>query len=87
MESAYFDRIGDHEKAVLLVEGIMKTITLPLSTLPNGSKPGQWFLIHLEQDQITSIHFDEHKTKQMTDTIQEQFTRLQSKKISRFKRQ
>lgn len=86
MESAYFDRISDNQQAVLLVEGIQKDFSLPISSLPTGSKPGEWFLIDIQNETITSVEIDVQKTKQLENEIQQKLSRLQSKKNSRFKR-
>ncbi len=86
MYSAYFDRIANNDQAVLLVESIQKDILLPTSLLPAGSEPGNWFLIMLQDEEITSIELDEAKTKQMENDIQNRLKRLQSRKKSRFKK-
>lgn len=86
MESAYFDRITEHDEAVLLIESISENIHFPISDLPNDSQPGHWFLVTIENQEIHSIQFDADKTTQMQNDIQNRLQRLQSNKKSRFKR-
>lgn len=86
MYSAYFDRIANHDQAVLLVESLQKDLLLPTSSLPVGSKPGSWFLIELRDEEITTIELDEEKTNKMENDIQNRLKRLQSRKKSRFKK-
>lgn len=86
MDSAYFDRIIDDEQVILLLESNQENIILPHASLPEGSEPGQWFLLDFENNQPISILFDATKTNEMANNIQNQLSRLQSKKKSRFKR-
>lgn len=86
MHSAYLDRITDNDQAVLLIDNLQKNFLIPISSLPSGSKPGIWFNVTIQGDQVSSIKFDEEKTAQMSSDIQNRLTRLQSKKNSRFKR-
>ncbi len=86
MYSAYFDRIANHDQAVLLVESLQKDFLLSPSSLPEGSEPGNWFLVEVQGNNITSIQLDEEKTQQMEIEIQNRLTRLQSRKKSRFKK-
>lgn len=86
MHAAYFDRIANDHQAVLLVESIRKDFLVPISKLPQGSAPGSWFLVEIQEEKITSIKLDEEKTKEMEDEIHNRMTRLQSKKRSRFKK-
>lgn len=86
MYSAYFDRVANNGHAVLLVESMNQDFLFPTSSLPKGSEPGNWFLVEIQNDTITSIQFDEKKTNKMEKNIQDRLKRLQSKKKSKFKR-
>lgn len=86
MDSAYFDRLTDDQQAVLLIKSSQENLVVSLSALPTGSKPGHWFLVTIENNQLSAIQFDDEKTKEMTEDIQSRLSRLQAKKTSRFKR-
>lgn len=86
MYSAYFDRVTDNKEALLLVEELNKEYTIPLHSLPGNVGEGTWFLIELQNEEITSIKADIDKTNDMHNQIKDQIQRLKSKKKSRFKR-
>lgn len=86
MYSAYFDRTTVNNQAVLLIESDLREILLPAALLPEDSEPGNWFLITVQDDTVTSIQFDEEKTTKMANDVQSRLARLQSRKKSRFKK-
>lgn len=86
MYAAYFDRQTENDEAVLLVEQLKKDFHIPLTSLPSGSEPGQWFHIQIEDGQVIKIQTDEEKTTEMETDIQSRLNRLKSKRTSRFKR-
>ena len=86
MYKAYLDRFTDNEQAILLVDKLQQEFHIEISTLPSGSTPGTWFLVTIENDEITHVQIDEEKTAEMKQEIDERMQRLKSKKTSRFKR-
>lgn len=86
MYSAYLDRFTDNDKALLLVEELQKEFHVDISALPSGSTAGIWFLVEIQEDDITSFQVDEGKTAEMKQAIDDRMQRLKSNKTSRFKR-
>ena len=86
MHSAYLDRFTDNNEALLLIEELQKEFHIPLSSLPEGSTAGTWFLVEVLDDLLTSIVIDPNKTETMKREIDNRMERLKSKKTSRFKR-
>lgn len=86
MYSAYFDRITDENKAVLLIDDLEENFIVLLTDLPDGCVPGQWLLISLEDQQLTSAEIDENKATEMQSEIENRLQRLQSRKKSKFKK-
>ena len=86
MYSAYLDRFTDNNKALILIEELQKEFHIELSSLPEGSNAGTWFLVEVQGDVITSIVVDTNKTGTMKQEIDNRMERLKSKKTSRFKR-
>ncbi len=81
------DRIEDGQFAVILIEGLQKEVTLPVSWLPEGSHVNSWFNIELEGEKITSIALDTETTAVQADKAFELMGRLKAKqRKSRFKR-
>jgi len=86
MHSAYLDRFTDDDQALVLVESLGQQFHVPPTLLPEGSTAGTWFLVDIQEDEITSLEIDTTKTTDMKTTIDNTMQRLQSKKRSRFKR-
>ena len=86
MYLAYLDRFTDDDKALLLVEKLQKEFHVDISALPSGSTAGIWFLVEIQEDDITSFQVDEGKTAEMKQAIDDRMQRLKSNKTSRFKR-
>ena len=86
MYTAYLDRFTDNEQAILLVDKLQREFHIAISTLPSGSTPGTWFLVTIENDEITHVQVDEEKTVEVKQEVEERMQRLKSKKTSRFKR-
>ena len=85
MYSAYLDRFTDTDQALILVEDLQKEFLVPVSNLPTGSQAGTWFVVDIQNDNITSLQINEKKTRDMQDDIKNRMQRLQSSKKSRFK--
>ena len=86
MYTAYLDRFTDNEQAILLVDKLQREFHIGIATLPSGSTAGTWFLVTIENDEITHVQIDEEKTAEMKQEVEERMQRLKSKKTSRFKR-
>lgn len=86
MDSAYLDRITNDNQAVLLIENTQQNLLYPAFSLPTGSKPGTWFHVTIQENNITSIQIDIEKTMQMKSQIQNRLSRLQANQKSRFKK-
>ena len=86
MYTAYLDRFTDNEQAILLIDKLQQEFHIDISALPSGSTPGTWFLVTIENGEITDVQLDEEKTAEMKQEIAERMQRLKSKKTSRFKR-
>lgn len=86
MISAYLDRFTDSNVALLLVESLQQEFHVAPSELPVDSVVGTWFLITIDNNEITSLVIDSEKTAAMKETIQDRMARLKSNKKSRFKR-
>ncbi len=86
MYPAYLDRFTDNEKALLLVEELQKEYHVDISALPTGTSAGTWLLVEIQGDELTSYQFDEVKTAEMRQKIDDRMQQLKSKKNSRFKR-
>lgn len=86
MYSAYLDRFTNSEEALLIVESLHKEFHVAQSFLPAESTRGTWFVVEVQDDEITSIAIDIEKTNEMKEKIGDRMARLQSKKKSKFKR-
>ena len=86
MYTAYLDRFTDNEQAILLVDKLQREFHIGIAILPSGSTAGTWFLVTIENDEITHVQIDEKKTAEMKQEVEERMQRLKSKKTSRFKR-
>lgn len=86
MISAYLDRFTDTNEALLIVESLQQEFHVAQYTLPENSVVGTWFLVTIQDDEITSLEIDTEKTAAMKASISDRMARLKSKKKSRFKR-
>lgn len=86
MVNAYFDRVASNGQAVLLIEETNQTVHATISSLPTGAKPGHWLSVTLDGQQVTNASLNQAKTEQMSSDVNEQLSRLKSRKSSRFKR-
>jgi hypothetical protein len=86
MYPAYLDRFTDNEKALLLVDELQKEFHIDISALPTDSTVGIWFLVAIQENEITSIQRYEGKNAEMKQEIDDKIQRLKPKKTSRFKR-
>ncbi|WP_026690827.1 DUF3006 domain-containing protein [Alteribacter aurantiacus] len=85
-KQAVLDRIEDGQWAVLLVGEEEREVILPVQKIPPKSKEGDWFIVTLVEDTISSVVLDEEKTKTMKTSIQSKMDLLKKKKGSKFKR-
>jgi hypothetical protein len=82
----YLDRIEDNQLAVILVEEVNKEFVLPISELPEGSKPKIWFDLVINQGRITSININNKKTETAQEKVDDTLCKIRSKsKGSKFK--
>lgn len=86
MISAYLDRFTDTNEALLIVESLQQEFHVAQYALPENSVVGTWFLVMIQDDEITSLEIDTEKTATMKASIGDRMARLKSKKKSRFKR-
>ncbi|MCZ2257743.1 DUF3006 family protein [Sporosarcina sp. G11-34] len=86
MYSAYLDRLTDDNKALLLIDELQKEFHVEHSSLPTESTVGMWFLVEVEEEEISTIQIDHEKSASMKREIDDRMQRLKSNKRSRFKR-
>ncbi|WP_100400996.1 DUF3006 domain-containing protein [Bacillus sp. FJAT-44742] len=81
------DRIVDDHFAVILAEEIRKEFVLRREELPQGSSPGDWFVLTIKGEKITNLSFDNVQTQKMEERIQRKVEKVREKKRgSKFKR-
>lgn len=86
MIEAVVDRIVDSKHIVLLVEEEEKEYLIPISSLSNHFKEGDWVTVTFDNnDEIIDIQQNETKTIERQKTIQDKMALLRSKKGSQFK--
>lgn len=80
----YFDRVEDGNQAVILFEKEKKQLTIPLSQLPEGCKPGCWLLVEEKKGEIVKVTIDEETTQEKQALRESLMEKLQRKKNSKF---
>lgn len=83
----YLDRVEDNAMAVILIEEKNKEITVPLDTLPAGSKEKTW--LHMEQvnGRYTVLSIDRETTEEKAQQTSALMERLRKRKReSKFKK-
>ena len=86
MYSAYLDRFTDDDQALILIDSLNEQFHVPTILLPNGSVAGTWFLVEVQDEEITFLEIDKSKAERMEAEIDTTMQRLRLKKRSRFKR-
>lgn len=72
---------------VILVEDFKKEYLIPIERLPNDVKVGTWFLVELEDDQVSHLVVDEGKTIEQKQIVNAQLERIKKRSTgSKFKR-
>jgi len=71
-----FDRIEDGEQAVILIKELKKEQTVPLDTLPPGSRVHMWYDVLLNEAELKVIRVNHQATKKAWDKVREGQERL-----------
>jgi hypothetical protein len=82
MERAVVDRV-EGELAVLLVGEHERELVIPLGDLPEGSGPGMWLRVTLEDGRLTQAEMDSETTRVRQRRIQEKLAHLLGRKPKR----
>lgn len=73
--------------AVLIAEQAGREFHVPLRYLPDGSKPGMWFVLTVENGTVVDMEVDTASSEAQNNKAEQLIERLRAKKAgSRFKR-
>ncbi|WP_202963238.1 DUF3006 domain-containing protein [Geomicrobium sp. JCM 19037] len=81
---AVIDRIEDKTNAVLLVGKDEIERIVPVQSLPDGVKEGEWLQLTIDDNQVTHIQQDREETERRESRIKNKMQQLQQKKGNRF---
>jgi len=83
----YLDRIEDNQHAVILVEENKREYIIPIQQLPEGSSPGTYFDLTIENETITSLKWNEDETISQQQKVNDMMAKLRKKSSgSKFKK-
>lgn len=74
-EKASIDRF-EGKWAVLLVGDPPRVVNVRRSSLPKGSKEGDWLLVECEDDHLQSAQLDPEETERVSKRIEKKLERL-----------
>ncbi|UOE96248.1 DUF3006 domain-containing protein [Alkalihalobacillus sp. LMS39] len=81
------DRIVDQQNAVIVIEQLKKEITVPILSLPQGSKEGSWLTFELTNHKAVNFQLQTDITIEKNKTVEEKLNRLRAKRTtSQFQR-
>ncbi|WP_026672099.1 DUF3006 domain-containing protein [Alkalihalobacterium bogoriense] len=81
------DRIVDQQNAVIVIEQLKKEITVPILSLPQGSKEGSWLTFELTNQKAGNFKLQSEITFEKNKVIEEKLDQLRAKRTtSKFQR-
>ncbi|MEX1028136.1 MAG: DUF3006 domain-containing protein [Candidatus Paceibacterota bacterium] len=78
-EKAVIDRIEDGEQAVLLVGEDERERIVPVSSLPDDAKAGNWLKVRFDGDELVEAVVDLEETERVKERISDKMARLRQR--------